>query len=245
MFTNTGTIYQYAILATLGNYTLSGNVEAPVNKLNEILTNAGVAVGSILIALALIKIIIAIAGEDSKGKMDSGMLFGAGIVFVSISSVLKLLNIKQTTTGQQMAANIISLIGKALTYVGVIILLFAILSLIIAIAQENSDSYVSASKLIMVSIGMLAGDALLGSVKMLVLKGSTSASLWVKAILSPISKIASYGALGLVTCGVFKIVMGLRTEDDRDRNTGIRFLMTGIALASIRAIFHLFGLDTY
>ena len=206
---------------TLGGYdvnkTQSGAVSA-VKSLNTTLTDACVAVGAILIAIAVVKIIVAMASEDSKGKMDSGMLFGAGIVFI-----------------------IISVVGRALSYVGVVVFLFAIVSLVIAIAQENSDSYVTASKMIMTSVGMLAADSLLAGIRLLTIKGDTDATNWVNAIVTQVAKIATWGALGLCTCGIFKIVMGIRTEDDRDRNTGIRFLMAGIALVSIRAIFTMFG----
>ena len=184
------------------------------------------------------------ASEDSKGKMDSGMLFGAGIVFISISGVIKVLgiqNMTSSTSGRQMAASIISVVGRALSYVGVVVFLFAIVSLVIAIAQENSDSYVTASKMIMTSVGMLAADSLLAGIRLLTIKGDTDATNWVNAIVTQVAKIATWGALGLCTCGIFKIVMGIRTEDDRDRNTGIRFLMAGIALVSIRAIFTMFG----
>lgn len=232
---------------TLGDYEVSktqaGAVSA-VKSLNTILTDACVAVGAVLIAIAVVKIIIAMASEDSKGKMDSGMLFGAGIVFISISGVIKVLgiqNMTSSTSGRQMAASIISVVGRALSYVGVVVFLFAIVSLVIAIAQENSDSYVTASKMIMTSVGMLAADSLLAGIRLLTIKGDTDATNWVNAIVTQVAKIATWGALGLCTCGIFKIVMGIRTEDERDRNTGIRFLMAGIALVSIRAIFTMFG----
>lgn len=95
--------------------------------------------------------------------------------------------------------------------------------------------------MIMTSVGMLAADSLLNVIRVLALTGNTDATNWVNAIVTQVAKIATWGALGLCTCGIFKIVMGIRTEDDRDRNTGIRFLMAGIALVSIRAIFTMFG----
>lgn len=237
------------IAAQLGSYSVSNSQAgalSAVKSLNTTLSDACVAVGAVLIAIALVKIILAMATEDAKGKMDAGMMFGAGIVFVSISGVIQLLNIENAASmsGKQMAANIISVIGRALSYVGVIIFLFAILSLIIAIAQENSDSYVTSSKMIMIAVAMLFGDSLLNGVRALLLSGNTQATSWVNIIVGQIAKVATWGALGLVTCGVFKFVMGIRTEDDRDRNTGIRFLMAAIALISIRAIFTMFGFVT-
>lgn len=239
-----------SLIAKLGGYGVSSSkadAVAGVEKLNDTLTTACTAVGAVLIAIAVVKIIIALASEDSKGKIDAGMLFGSGIVFVGISGVIELLGIKNLSSGSSgklVAANIISVIGRALSYVGVIVLLFAIISLIIAIAQENSDSYVSASKLIMVAIGMLFGDSVLNGVRALLLSGNTQATSWVNIIVAQVAKIATWGALGIGMCGVFKLVMGIRTEDDRDRNTGIRFLMVAIALVSMSAIFKMMGLTT-
>ena len=219
MGTNTLLSLSYALSSpslvadTLGGYevnkTQSGAVSA-VKSLNTTLTDACVAVGAILIAIAVVKIIVAMASEDSKGKMDSGMLFGAGIVFISISGVIKVLgiqNMTSSTSGRQMAANIILVGVRALTYVGVVVFLFAIISLVIAIAQENSDSYVTASKMIMTSVGMLAADSLLNVIRVLALTGNTDATNWVNAIVTQIATIATWGALGLCTCGIFKIVM--------------------------------------
>lgn len=239
--------YPIVTSATLGSYTVSGSQEsavAAIEGLNKTLSNACVAVGGVLIAIAIVRIILAMATEDAKGKTDSGMIFGAGIVFISISGVIELLGIKDisgTTSGGIMAERIISVVGKALSYVGVIIFLFAVISLIIAIAQENSDSYVTSSKMIMIAVAMLGADGVLSGVRALIRNGNTNANTWVNAIVVQVANIATWGALGLCTCGIFKLVMGIRTEDDRDRNTGIRFLMAGIALVGIRAIFAMFG----
>lgn len=92
-----------------------------------------------------------------------------------------------------MAANIILVVGRALTYVGVVVFLFAIISLVIAIAQENSDSYVTASKMIMTSVGMLAADSLLNVIRVLALTGNTDATNWVNAIVTSDSNDSDMG----------------------------------------------------
>lgn len=240
------------LLTQLGKYEVNNSKAgalAAITNLNEMLTNACVAVGAVLITIAIVKIIMAMATEDAKGKTDAGMLFGAGIIFVSISGVLQILNIRgvgnvsEAMMGRTMAANIMSVVGKALTYVGVVIFLFAVLSLIIAIAQENSDAYVTSSKMIMVSVAMLFGEGLLNGLRTLVLNGNTDANNWVQVIVEDVIGVASWGALGLVTCGIFKIVMGFRSEDERDRNTGIRFLMAGIGLLGVRGIYAMMGIS--
>ena len=241
------------VLATLGNYNHGTGKEAAIegiNNLNSILETVGLSIGAILIAIALIRIIMSFATEDSKSKMDAGMMFGAGIIFISLTTVLKLLNIDAAATGgsnagNQIAANIIELLGNALTFVGVIVFLFAVFSLIVAIAQENSDGFSNASKLLMSGTAMIFGDGVLGIVKTLLIQGQKDANVWVREIVNMIANVATWGALGFIICGVFKFVTGLRTEDDKDRNTGVRFFMVGIALLSIEGVFMLFGfIDT-
>lgn len=239
----------FIVIATkVGDYsrgTSSSDAVKAVNDLNTILENLGLGIGAVLIAIAIVKIVISLADENAKAKLDAGMMFGAGILFISISGVLRVINITGASVmkdpGAYIAANVITVIGTALSYAGAIVFAIAVIMLVIAIAQENSDTYVNASKMIMAGVGMLFGKSLLSGIVKLLQTSNKEANDWVATILNLIANLATWGALGLICCGVFKLVMGIRSEDDRDRNTGIRFLMAGIALLSMRAIYEMFG----
>lgn len=244
------TINPMIVLATLGDYDYKGSeyATAGVENLNSILENLGLALGAILIAIAVIKLVLSFADENAKSKQDAGMMFGAGILFISISGVLNVLDIPSLSDANtrnpsvEIAIRILNVIGTTLTYAGTVVFAIAVIMLVLAIAQENSDSYVGASKMIASSVGMLFGDGLISAITGLLNSRTKNANVWVSTIVGLIADVATWGALGFICCGVFKIVTGIRSEDEKDRNTGIRFLMVGIALLSMRAILSMFGL---
>ena len=146
-----------------------------------------------------------------------------------------------------MAENIINIIAKVLTYSGGILILMAIIMLIMSIASEQAEQKQEATKLLGVGIGLLSTSALATTIIRVFVKGNTKSSVAgtaaVHIVASFIATIATYMGGGFALMGIWHIVNGLRTEDPKDRDTGIRFLITGIALLSAKAVFTLFGFN--
>lgn len=230
--------------ATIGNFK---SVEAgtAVKSLNDALTNAGLAVGAVLVVVAAIKMIIALAGEDSRSRTESTILMSVGILFISITQVIKALgvdNINGSTSVNTVAGNVITVIASMLTWAGGLLAVFAIFTLAVSIAQENSDGFVNGTKLIGVSAGLLSVGAVANGIKGLLLQKSTNGNAYVNVIVNFLANAATYVGGGLAVVGVFKLILSIREENSKERDTAIKFLMAGIALISIRAILRGMGL---
>ena len=123
----------------------------------------------------------------------------------------------------------------------------AIIMLIMSIASEQAEQKQEATKLLGVGIGLLSTSALATTIIRVFVKGNTKSSVAgtaaVHIVASFIATIATYMGGGFALMGIWYIVNGLRTEDPKDRDTGIRFLITGIALLSAKAVFTLFGFN--
>ena len=145
-----------------------------------------------------------------------------------------------------VAENIINIIAKVLTYSGGILILMAIIMLIMSIASEQAEQKQEATKLLGVGIGLLSTSALATTIIRVFVKGNTKSSAGTAAVhivASFIATIATYMGGGFALMGIWYIVNGIRSEDPKDRDTGIRFLITGIALLSAKAVFTLFGFN--
>lgn len=230
----------YLVAVKIGSgITGGGTAGDAVSGLNDALKAAGTAVGAVLVIVAAIKMIMAMANEDSSSKTQSTMLLSVGILFISLSNVLTSLgveNINSSTSVNSVASKIITVTANMLTYAGGALGLFAALMLIISIAQENSDAHVNGSKLLGVSIGLLSIGSLATTINILLLTNTTRADSYVNAIATFFAKTATYIGGGLALMGVFRLIMAIREEDSRERSGAIRLLMAGIGLLSIAAI---------
>ena len=220
---------------------------AAVKGLNSALTTAGTAIGAVLLTVAAIKMVLAIANEDARSRSESTILASVGILFVSISQVIKVLGIDQisgSTSVNTVAANIITVITTMLTWAGGLLAVFTVFTLILSIAQENSDGYVNGTKLLGVSVGLLSIGALGNSIKGLLMSNVSSGARYASAISGFLASAATYIGGGLAVVGVFKMILSVREENSKDRETAIKFLLTGIALIGIRGILWGMGIST-
>lgn len=211
--------------------------ESSIDGLNNILIKCGAAVGAIIIAIAAIKLILALADENAAGKQQASMIFGVGIVFVSISAVLDVLNITSETTGNTVAGNILTVIGVMLSYSGAILLMMGVISLIMSIASEQPEQKTNGIKLITTAIGFLSVRGLTGVLKTYIgQSNSKNATSWVGVIVGFIANVATYAGGGLIIIGVYHLIMSLREETSKDREVAVRFFMAGIGLVALRFI---------
>ena len=237
------------ILARIGDPSAiqaGGTAGEAVADFNNFLKTIGVAIGVIILLVGIVKLIMASMEENAKAKQDASLLFGISIMFISMSSVLTSLgveNINGNTTVQAVASNVIGLLGNVLTYAGAILAIVSIVTLILSISQENPEQQASGVKLLTTAIGLLAANSLVSAIsEKLLAESEVAATDYMDIAVGWFADIITYAGGGFVLIGVFRIVMGLRTEDSKERENGIKFLMVGIAFVAFRAILELFGI---
>lgn len=227
-----------------GNNISIGSAGSTVASLNNTLKSLGLAIGAILIVVAVIKIIISISEESSSEKTKATMLLGIGIFFISMPAVLSMLgveNIQSGTSGNTVAAKVITVLGVMINYAGVGMILLGIITNIFAIANENSDEHAKAVKLLTSGIGALSAGGLCTYIKGLVSAKNTNANAYVDGAISWICAVMSYAGAGFIVVAIFKLVDGIKIEDPKERNQAVKLFMVGIAFLSLYGILKLMG----
>lgn len=233
-------------LLDVGEITVS-SAGSTIGSLNDILKGVGTAVGAIVIVVALIKLIMGLAQERPEQMSQSSLLFGVGIVFVSMANVLtalKVEDIDEGTKASTMAINVLNVISAMLTYSGVIILAVAVIYLIFSLATESPEQKITGTKLLGVSIGLLSAKAIANAFRVSLASATSSANTYMADILGFITNIATYIGAGFVVMGIWNFIDSFKSEDTSERAKATRFFVAGIALLALRVILvQYFGLN--
>jgi len=213
--------------------------------INKFLINCGTAVGAILIAVATLKMIIALAEESVAERQKASLLFGVGIVFVSVEAVVKTLlgpkgSITEATGYITVAQNVLSVIGSMASWAGAIMIIFAVYSFILAIAQESVESQTKATNASLVGIGFVSLHFVCDALKNKI--SSKEPTSFVTVITGWLGSIASYGGAILLVMAIFRMIISIRTEDLKERNDAIKLMMVSIALISFKSVIKAFGI---
>ena len=233
----------FPVLAVLGNVT-TGDPGQTVGKLNKILTDCGVAVGGIMIMIAIIKFIMSIADENAAEHQKASFMLGIGVIFISISAVLKTLgveNLGSTITPNVVAKNIITVICSIAKWAGFLYVLLSILRHILALASENVDENSKASKGLIIGTGLLSASSLGSKISTSILANTNDPKTYANHATSWLASVIMLGGVYFAVTGIFKFVDGLKQEDAKERQTGSKLVIVAILLLSIKPVLGLFG----
>lgn len=237
-------MYLPAFLATNLGVISTGTPTDIVSKLNKILTDCGVAVGGVIIVIAVIKFILSLSEENVAENQKASLLFGIGIIFISVTKVLELLGVTSlgsTTTPNVVAKNVITVLSSITAWAGAMLLLLGILRHVMALAQENADESAKASKCLITGLGLLQASLLGRTISTSVIANTQEPSTYMDHITKWLAGLMMFSSIYYVITGIFKICEGLKQEDPKERQVGSRFLLTAVALLSIKAILSKFG----
>lgn len=225
-------IYNVLLKASIGGSNIGSDTTKAVQGLNEILTSLGTAVGGIICIVAFVKLALALASESASEKEKGSMLLGIGIFFISISTIWAELGLDSGSaiTEATVASKMASIIGTICSFGAAGCAILGTYDLIVAFTSEQAEQKVNAIKLYIVAVA-------LGSVKSLANNMSfTSGNSVVSSARRLIGSAASYGGGALAAIGAFYIINGIRNEDGRERDTGIRLAVAGAGMIGARVI---------
>lgn len=236
------------IIANVGGKNISrSSTTKAINNLNDIFIAAGVAVGVVLLILGIIKLLIAYTDENSKSKMDASIMLGFSAFFLGISTVVKTLSIKETSTVTNITEKILKVIQSLCMYAGIVLLISAIFLMILAISQEQADAVSKASTMMGVSAGLMGTSYL---VKLITEKqlisaissGSDVSGKIVSIVVSFFERAVWYAGSAMFIMGIFKLVYGNRNEDAAERQSALKIMAVGGALTAFGAVLSFYGL---
>ncbi len=223
----------------VGQITVTANAGESVNSLNKILLGCGVAIGAVIIVAAVVKLIIAASTENAGEQQKGAWMLGIGILFISISGVMAMLginNLGTTTTANGVAANIVNVICIMAGYAGGILIVVGIIRYIAAIAQEAPDGMAKSTMDIVMGIGFMALKSLGAVISGYISNDVEDANIYVNTVIGWLCTLMSYAGGMFILLAVFKVINAIHTEDTRERNSGFRLALVGIALLGLRTI---------
>ena len=265
-------VYNFFSLQTLcdvGNITVyKDDIGSSVSGLNSILTTIGSGIGGVCIAIAVVKLIMSIAEENSKARMDATIMFGVGIFFLSMTTVIDFLLPTETNEDGvtsiaipntiALLKRILALIGSTLSWAGGILACLSILLFITSIAQENAEAHSKAAMQMGVAIGLLSfqyiTDTIITAISAFSYSNAntnvmapgktplTAAEFAVSVAVSFIGNVCTYIGGGITLMAIFKLIYSIREENSKDRESAFKFLMVGVAFLGIMGIFKLIGI---
>lgn len=247
-------LFQCGVLLDFGN-NIKKNI-SPANSvktLNNTLSTAISAVGIIIIVYSIVKIILSFLDENPKGKADATISLGVGIFLAAVSGVIKALGIENLSSSglSGIVNHALSVLASMLSYSGAILVFIAIFYLILSIAQEDAEKQSKGSIMLMVAIGLISigtfTTGLTGTVNLLSLSqaaGNTPSidtKKLIQDIISYVKNVVTWGGGGILIIGIFRLVLSIKEDDSRGRESAAKFLLVAIALISFAQILRLFG----
>lgn len=214
--------------------SLSGSTST--DGINTFLKNCGVAVGAIIIALAAIKMIVALVDENVVARQRASLLLSVGLVFVSINTILTSIlgssGIDSSTSYTTVAKNILTLIGTMTTWAGGMMLLFGAFTYVMAITHESADQQAKATNSIMVGLGFITIKTLCETFATNITNNTTAVKSYAREIIEWLTTIVSWAGYVLLPLAILKLVMSVRTEDLKERGDAIKLLGLALGLLS-------------
>ena len=232
------------IILSIGgsNIKQSGDITSSVNGINQVIYSIGTYAGALLIALAVIKIILSMQDSNPNAKAQASMMFGMGIIAISFSTIMSSLNISQNTSAYSLTSNAVDIIGKAMTFVGVILVVLSIYQFIMSFLNEQSEEKVAASRLLGTGIAFMAGSGILTRITNIILNNqgankNTVANSVFRALLDIIGNTTTYIGVGLFIYGIFHLITAFRNEEIESKYKAGITIGVSIALMSMNVIY--------
>ena len=225
------------------NKTGKGSTAAgAIEEFNGFLLGMLLYAGAVIIAVAIIKMVIAIQQQDSHSKMQATLMFGLGAAFVSGNAIITAIDIKGNTNNtKQIVINIAGVAGTVLQLVALIIMAYAVLQLILSFINEDGAQKADASKFLAVGVVLYClRTALVKAVDYAM--APAGAAKVTALIIDIIAAIARFSGIILGAYSLFQVILSIKEQDSSQLQRHIVSLTVGVILAFMPTIFVAFGL---
>lgn len=219
-----------------------GSAAGAIEDLNSFLLDLLIYAGAIIIAVAIVKMVIAMQQQDSHSKMQATLLFGLGAAFVSSNAIITAIDIKNNSGDpKKIVLNMAEVAGTVLKLVAIILIAIAILQMIMSFINEDSAQKADAGKL-------MAVGGILYSLKTILVEAADYAMQPAgiadvkNLIIDVIASVSGFVGVILAIYGIFQIVLSFKDQDSSQLQRNIVLLTVGIILSAMPLIFDAFGL---
>lgn len=219
-----------------------GSAAGAIEEFNGFLLSMLIYAGAIIVAIAIVKMVIAMQQQDSHSKMQATMLFGLGAAFVSSNAIITAIDIKNNSgDSKQIVLNIANVTGTVLQLVAIILIAFALLQLILSLINEDGAQKADASKLISVGGVMYSLRTILVTAADYAMQPTGMANV-TTLIIDIIGSVSRFIGIILGIYGLLQVILAMKDQDSSQLQKHIVLLTIGIILTAMPLIFSAFGL---
>lgn len=145
-------------------------------------------------------------------------------------------HIKSNLTGGQSVNNLNNILTKAITIVGLIVIVFAVIKMVLALADENAKSRSDSAIMLGVGIFFSAAAQVMKSIGISSISNATSVITVGRNILAVIGNFLTYSGGALAAIAVFSLIMAVMHENPDQQAKASNLLMVSVGLISARAL---------
>lgn len=226
------------IAGEIGGSSAAGAIE----DFNGFLLSMLIYAGAVIVAIAFIKLVIAIQQQDSHSKMQATLMFGLGAVFIASNAIISTIDIKGNQNDpEQIVINIVGVAGTVLKLVGIILLAYSLFQMILSFINEDGAQKADAGKMLAVGGTLFGIRSVLMEITDYALRDRGMAEV-TRLIISVIADVARFVGIILAVYGLFNVLLALKEHDSSSLQRNIVLLTVGIVLTAMPFIFSIIGL---
>lgn len=216
------------------------SAEEKIGSFNKILLSVLGYAGAIVLAVAVIKLIIAIAQQDAQSKTTAAMMLGLGILLISSDAVIASIVIDHGGDGKAMTLSIIDIIGSIGKIVALILAAYGFLSLLLSFLNQDAQQKVDAGKMLGISAVFFSLKTLLESIAYQALAGNGAGVT--RTIITTIASIGRFIGALLAIYAFFLLISAIKDHEAQNLQQSAIMLAVAAALLLLPVIFKDIGL---
>lgn len=219
-------------------------VEA-INDFNGFLLKLMLYAGAIVIAIAVIKLIIAMQQQDPQQKMQAALMFGLGSMFVASDAIITYMNISSSSSEDQIVIRLVEIVGTVLKLVAIILIALAIFQLILSFLNEDAAQKVDAGKALAIGSVFYCLRTVLVSAVTIMVDSTTTNKMEATTgyVIDIIADVARFIGVMLAVYGLFQVIIAMKEQDSTYIQRNITMVTVGMLLWMTPIIFNAMGIN--
>ena len=214
--------------------------------INEILGSICQAIGAILLAVAIYKLIMSMKDSNSNDKAQASAMFGGGIAAFMINTILNNIHYEDVTGDADsmgvLISNVLGQMAQVMLIMGVILLAIGVFQLISSFLSEQAAEKENASRLMTTGAALIASKSVLSTISDKYVAAATerSARPFLELAMDVLIGFGNVAGTILFVLAVYQLVMAFKDEDLSAKHHAAVLMGVSLALLAFDLILYNF-----